>query len=75
MIFGIFIVGTLVKKNLANIRKLFRGSKSLQNFEKIEFSTKSGHSEASLTKEIQWGQIENFKIVNFESHDRFFLQK
>ena len=75
MIFAIFTVGTFAKKNPANIRKIFRGSKSLQNFEKIEFSTKSGHSEASLTKEIQWGQIENFKIVNFESHDRFFLQK
>ena len=75
MSFGMFIVGTLVTKNPGNIRTKFRGSKSLQILVKIEFSTKSAQSEASLTKEIQWWQIENFKIVNFESHDRFFLQK
>ena len=75
MSFGMFIVGTLVIKNPGNIRTKFRGSKSLQILVKIEFSTKSAQSEASLTKEIQWRQIENFKIVNFESHDWFFLPK
>ena len=75
IIFGMLVVGTLVKKNLGNIRKIFKGSKSLWIFEKSEFWIKSAQSGASFTKEIQWWQIENFKIVNFESHDRFFVQK
>ena len=73
--FDDFIPITFTKKNPGKIRNVFDGSKSLYFFEKSEFWTKSVRFEASLTKEIQWWQIENFKIVNFESHDRFFLQK
>ena len=73
--FDDFIAITFTNFFPNNFRKFLRGSKSLKIFEKSEFWAQSAQSEASFTKEIQWWQIEKFKIVNFESHDRFFVQK
>ena len=65
----------LSPKFLRIFLKIFKGVKIALIFWKIRILSQISPSEASFTKEIQWWQIEFFKIVNFEFHDRVSVQK